>query len=84
MYTAAELTGLVAYGAARGVWVLFEMDTPGHSFSWSLGRPDLVVCASLADQTGRNCPEPPCGYLDLRSEQAATVAAEVRWPSVPP
>ena len=55
-YTASDLRALVGYGARMGVLVLFEVDTPGHSFSWGLGRPELTTCDKLEHQRGRNCP----------------------------
>lgn len=67
-YTAAELRDLVTYGASNGVLVIFEMDTPGHSYSWGLADPTMTVCDSLADQIGVNCPEPPCGYMAMRAD----------------
>ena len=48
--------------------VLLEVDTPGHSFSWGLARPELTTCDKLEHQRGKNCPEPPCGYMDMKSE----------------
>ena len=76
-YTAADLKALVGYGAARGVLVLIEVDTPGHSFSWGLARPELTTCDQVADQRGKNCPEPPCGYMEMRSQAAMNATIDV-------
>ena len=76
-YTAAELHALVGYGARYGVLVLLEVDTPGHSFSWGIARPELTTCDKLEHQRGKNCPEPPCGYMDMKSEAALNATIDV-------
>jgi hexosaminidase len=76
-YTVESLASLVSYAAKRGVTVVYEMDTPGHSASWGHGQPDLVVCNSIEEQRSTNCPEPPCGYLDMASTSATQVATDV-------
>src|SRR6476646_7603309 len=41
-YTQAEIRDLVAYAHDRGVRVIPEFDTPGHSRSWFVGYPELA------------------------------------------
>ena len=41
-YTQSELRDFVAYAHDRGVRVLPEFDTPGHSRSWFVGYPELA------------------------------------------
>ena len=76
-YTAADLHALVGYGVRYGVLVLLEVDTPGHSFSWGLARPELTTCDKLEHQRGKNCPEPPCGYMDMKSKAALNATIDV-------
>ena len=46
VYTRADLAALVSFAKYRGVRVVPEVDTPAHSQSWGVGRPDLVLpCA---------------------------------------
>ena len=41
-YTQGEMRDLVAYAHDRGVRVIPEFDTPGHSRSWFVGYPELA------------------------------------------
>ncbi|HTF22920.1 MAG TPA: family 20 glycosylhydrolase [Candidatus Limnocylindria bacterium] len=41
-YTQGELRDLVSYAHDRGIRVLPEFDTPGHSRSWFVGYPELA------------------------------------------
>jgi hexosaminidase len=42
-YSPADVQGLVAFAKDRGVRVVVEFDTPGHSQSWGLGEPGLLT-----------------------------------------
>ena len=42
-YSLADLAHVVAYAKDRGVRVVPEIDTPGHSYSWHVGYPNIVT-----------------------------------------
>ncbi|GBG30050.1 Beta-hexosaminidase 1 [Hondaea fermentalgiana] len=42
-YTSGDLRSIVAYAHARGIRVMPELDIPGHSKSWCVGRPDICT-----------------------------------------
>jgi len=42
-YSPADVAGLYAYAKDRGVRLMIEIDTPGHSLSWGLGCPACVA-----------------------------------------
>jgi len=46
---------IVQYGYARGVRVVPEFDIPGHSYSWGLGYPELIInCSAAIPDWGTN------------------------------
>jgi hexosaminidase len=49
-YSLSEISNIVAYGKARGVRVMVELDTPGHTGSWVVGEPDIMTdCLTVVD-----------------------------------
>lgn len=42
-YSAADVSQVVSYAKARGVRVIPELDTPGHSYAWGLGFSNLTA-----------------------------------------
>ncbi|KAJ4159899.1 uncharacterized protein LMH87_007836 [Akanthomyces muscarius] len=62
-YSPADLEDIHAYGAARGVQVILEIDMPGH-VGIDRAYPGLSN-AFNAKPWGTYCAEPPCGSLKL-------------------
>eukprot|EP01052_Picozoa_sp_SAG31_P044470 SAG31_NODE_7766_length_1601_cov_5.037949_2_plen_182_part_00 len=55
-YNASDIRSLVAYGLDRGVRIVPEIDSPGHSASWQIGYPEIGVpvagwASSMVDPT---------------------------------
>eukprot|EP00936_MAST-01D_sp_MAST-1D-sp1_P001421 g1421.t1 len=90
IYTQANVKSLVQYGYQRGVRILPEIDTPGHSYSWgkaqkaepsNTGLKGLMECDNMTSQFWPMCPEPPCGYLNVTNVNAQNLAKDV-WTDV--
>ena len=55
-YSQSDIRGLISYARARGVRVLLEVDTPGHSKSWGNAYKNMTVnfCTLNADSVPLN------------------------------
>ncbi|KAG6825266.1 hypothetical protein H0H92_004254 [Tricholoma furcatifolium] len=66
VYSSADVQDIVAYAGARGIDVLMEIDTPGHTTSIAESHPEHIACA-YASPWASFANEPPAGQLRIAS-----------------
>ncbi|KAK0464781.1 beta-hexosaminidase [Desarmillaria tabescens] len=75
-YSTADIEDIVAYAASRGIDVLVEVDTPGHSGIIAEAYPDHIACSGATpwqDYAG----EPPAGQLRVASSDTVNFTASL-------
>ncbi|KAK4684350.1 hexosaminidase, partial [Tremellales sp. Uapishka_1] len=76
IYTEDTIKQVVAYAGARGIDVVIEIDTPGHTATIGASHPELVACYDSAGwQTFAN--EPPPGQLRFADPAASELVSDI-------
>lgn len=73
VYTAQDVRNIIEHARLRGIRVIPEFDTPGHTRSWGEGRPELL--ASCGDGTFANIDPTKVENLAFLRQLFAEVAA---------
>ncbi|KAJ7652604.1 N-acetylhexosaminidase [Mycena rosella] len=76
VYTPSDIKDIVTYAAARGIDVIPEIDTPGHTSVISKAFPEHIACAE-ATPWASFANEPPAGQLRLASEATVKFTADM-------
>ncbi|KAK7050523.1 beta-hexosaminidase [Favolaschia claudopus] len=74
VYTPKDVKDIVSYAAARGIDVIPEIDTPGHTSVISKAFPEHIACPE-AKPWASFANEPPAGQLRLASEETSKFTA---------
>ncbi|KAF8194284.1 N-acetylhexosaminidase [Mycena galopus ATCC 62051] len=74
IYSPADVQDIVSYAAARGIDVLMEIDSPGHTEAISASHPEYIAC-SQASPWATFANEPPAGQLRLATPAVVNFTA---------
>ncbi|WAR54570.1 hypothetical protein PtB15_4B187 [Puccinia triticina] len=75
-YSLEDLKELARFANARGVEILLEVDTPGHTAVVGEAYPDLVACKDKTPWSNYAA-EPPAGQLRIADERALALVNEI-------
>ncbi|KAF9468709.1 N-acetylhexosaminidase [Collybia nuda] len=76
IYSPANIQDIVSYAAARGVDVMMEIDTPGHTAIIANSHPEHIACNQASPWTDF-ANEPPAGQLRLASAATTNFTASL-------
>ncbi|KAJ3559375.1 hypothetical protein NP233_g11277 [Leucocoprinus birnbaumii] len=68
VYSPSDVKDIVAYAAARGIDVIPEFDTPGHTTIIAESHPEFIACP-YATPWASFANEPPAGQLRLANQE---------------
>ncbi|PPQ63592.1 hypothetical protein CVT24_004452 [Panaeolus cyanescens] len=76
VYTPSDVKEIVDYAAARGIDVIAEIDTPGHTAIIAKSFPEHIACPEASPWT-QFANEPPAGQLRLANKATTDFTAKL-------
>ncbi|KAG6820624.1 hypothetical protein H0H93_014227 [Arthromyces matolae] len=76
IYSVADVKDIVAFAGTRGIDVLLEFDTPGHTAAIANSHPEHIAC-SQESPWSEFANEPPAGQLRMASLATSNFTAEL-------
>ncbi|KAF8606798.1 glycoside hydrolase family 20 protein [Ceratobasidium sp. AG-I] len=76
IYTQNDVKDIVTYAAQRGIDVMLEIDTPGHTSAIGESHPDYIACRGAVPWS-THANEPPPGQLRLADPKVRSFTADL-------
>ncbi|KAG8917844.1 N-acetyl-glucosamine-6-phosphate deacetylase [Tulasnella sp. 417] len=76
IYKAEDVKAIVEYAGSRGVDVMVEIDTPGHTTAIAESHPEHIACANAVPWV-KYAHEPPAGQLRITSQETIKFTTEL-------
>ncbi|KAI9062158.1 glycoside hydrolase family 20 protein [Trametes sanguinea] len=73
IYTREDVKNIIAYANERGIDVIMELDSPGHTTAISAAHPEHIACAAKSPWS-KYASEPPAGQLRIASPSTLSFA----------
>ncbi|KLO15933.1 beta-hexosaminidase [Schizopora paradoxa] len=76
VYSENDVQDIINYAAERGIDVILELDTPGHTTAIGFSHPEHIAC-NLASPWSDFASEPPAGQLRLASPSTVNFTVDL-------
>ncbi|KAG8857991.1 N-acetyl-glucosamine-6-phosphate deacetylase [Tulasnella sp. 330] len=84
VYSVADVQAIVQYAGQRGIDVMMEIDTPGHTAAIADSHPDYIACNNAVPWTSyangtynKSIDQPPAGQLRLANKNVITFVTDL-------
>ncbi|THG95588.1 hypothetical protein EW026_g6090 [Hermanssonia centrifuga] len=76
VYSTADVNNIVSYANQRGIDVVMELDSPGHTTGIAFAHPEHIACANKSPWS-QYASEPPAGQLRIASNSTLSFALQM-------